>query len=68
MVVAAGLELNVRLGLPVESAAILEDKTTSALSDFTDFLNAPGPSFLTTPSDVVNEAMKNTYLMGALKA
>ena len=35
----------------------------SALSTFTDFVNTTGPSFLTSAEDVVNEAVKNNYLL-----
>lgn len=36
----------------------------SALSVFTAFMNTTGPSFLTGPEDIVNEAVKQTYLLG----
>lgn len=35
----------------------------SALSTFTDFVNGTGPSYLTSAEDVVNEAVKRTYLL-----
>ena len=35
----------------------------SALSTFSDFVDTTGPSFLTTATDVVNEACKNNYLL-----
>ena len=35
----------------------------SALSTFNDFVNSTGPSFLTSAEDVVNEAVKNNYLL-----
>lgn len=35
----------------------------SALSTFNDFVNATGPSFLTSAEDVVNEAQKRNYLL-----
>ena len=36
----------------------------SALSTFTDFVNATGPSFITGPDDVIMEAAKQSYLLG----
>ena len=35
----------------------------SALSTFNDFVDTTGPSFLTSAEDVVNEAVKNNYLL-----
>jgi hypothetical protein len=35
----------------------------SALSTFTDFVDTTGPAFLTSAEDVVNEAVKNNYLL-----
>ena len=35
----------------------------SALSTFSDFVDTTGPSFLTSATDVVNEACKNNYLL-----
>lgn len=35
----------------------------SALSTFNDFVNSTGPSFLTSADAVVNEAVKNNYLL-----
>lgn len=35
----------------------------SALSTFTDFVNGTGPSYLRGPQDVVNEAVKRTYML-----
>jgi hypothetical protein len=36
----------------------------SALSTFTDFVQSTGPAFLTSAEDVVNEAVKNKYVLG----
>ena len=36
----------------------------STMSTFTTFMNVTGPSFLTGPEDIVNEAVKQTYLLG----
>lgn len=36
----------------------------SPLTTFTDFVNATGPSFITGPDDVLNEAVKQSYLLG----
>jgi hypothetical protein len=36
----------------------------SALSTFTDFVASTGPAYLTSADDVVNEAVKNSYLLG----
>lgn len=35
----------------------------SALSTFNDFMNSTGPAFLTSAEDLVNEAVKNKYLL-----
>lgn len=35
-----------------------------SMSTFSAFMNATGPSFLTGPEDVVNEAVKQTYILG----
>jgi len=35
----------------------------SALDTFNDFMDSTGPSFLTGPGDIVNEAVKNNYLL-----
>jgi len=35
----------------------------SALSTFNDFVDTTGPAFLTSAEDVVNEAVKNNYLL-----
>lgn len=35
----------------------------SALSTFNDFVNTTGPSYLTSAEEVVNEAVKNNYLL-----
>jgi hypothetical protein len=35
-----------------------------SMSTFSSFMNATGPSFLTGPEDVVNEAVKQTYILG----
>ena len=35
----------------------------SALSTFNDFMNNTGPAFLTSASDIVNEAVKNNYML-----
>ena len=35
----------------------------SALSTFNDFVNVTGPAFLTSAEDVVNEAVKNNYIL-----
>ena len=36
----------------------------STMSTFTTFMNITGPSFLTGPQDIVNEAVKQTYILG----
>jgi hypothetical protein len=36
----------------------------SALSTFNDFVNMTGPAFLTSADMLVNEAVKNTYILG----
>ena len=36
----------------------------SALSTFNDFVDVTGPSFITSARGIVNEAVKNTYLLG----
>ncbi len=35
----------------------------SALTTFNDFMTATGPTFLTSADDVVNEAVKNSYIL-----
>lgn len=35
----------------------------SALSTFTDFVNSTGPTYLTSSQDIVNEAVKRTYML-----
>ncbi len=35
----------------------------SALETFTDFVKSTGPAFLKGPEDVINEAVKNTYVL-----
>jgi len=35
----------------------------SALSTFADFVASTGPAYLTSAEDVVNEAVKNNYLL-----
>ncbi|UCC88298.1 MAG: phage major capsid protein, partial [Anaerolineales bacterium] len=35
----------------------------SALDTFNDFMDSTGPSWLTGPADIVNEAVKNNYLL-----
>jgi hypothetical protein len=36
----------------------------STMSTFTAFMNITGPSFLTGPEDIVNEAVNKTYVLG----
>ena len=36
----------------------------SPLSTFNDFVDVTGPAFITSARGIVNEAVKNTYLLG----
>ena len=36
------------------------------VSDFADFVEGTGPTYVTGPKDIVNEAVKNTYYFGRL--
>ena len=38
----------------------------SPVSDFADFVEGTGPTYVTGPKDIVNEAVKNTYYFGRL--
>lgn len=38
----------------------------TALSQFNDFVAATGPTYVSGPGDVINDAQKNTYSFGAL--
>lgn len=38
----------------------------SPVSDFADFVEGTGPTYVTGPKDLVNEAVKNTYYFGRL--
>lgn len=35
----------------------------TALANFNDFMAATGPRYLTSAEDVINEAVKNTYVL-----
>ena len=36
----------------------------TALANFNDFMKVTGPKYLTSAEDVINEAVKNTYILG----